>query len=261
ELKMLRVIERLEQSSLLDIVATFLGAHVVPKDVSRQAYLDWLTGDALTETRPYARFFDVFCEEEAFSAQETEQLLKAAAKAGFRLKAHVGQFHSLGGARIAAELGAVSVDHCEHLSEAEIKAMAAAGTIAVLLPGASLFLGREQYADARRLIEAGVPVALATDFNPGSCPCFSMQMILALACLKLRMTPAEALTAATLNAAYAIDLGHRLGSLEPGKQADLAIWGVERLELLPYHFGCNLLQAVVKNGRVIHGPDFFAEDL
>ncbi|MDZ7316043.1 MAG: imidazolonepropionase [candidate division KSB1 bacterium] len=261
ELKMLKVIDKLGKNGPLDIVGTFLGAHVVPKNISRQAYLDWLTGDALEETRPYARFFDVFCEQEAFSAQETERLLRAAANAGFRLKAHVGQFHSLGGAHIAAELGAVSIDHCEHLSDAEIKAMAAAGTIAVLLPGASFFLGREQYANARRLIEAGVPVALATDFNPGSCPCFSMQMILALACLKLQMSAAEALTASTLNAAYAIDLGDRLGSLEPGKQADLAIWQVERLELLPYHFGCNLLYAVVKNGRIILGPDFFKEDL
>ena len=250
ELKLLRVIERLQHTHAVDVVAAFLGAHIVPSDQARQDYLDWLSGSALETAKPYARFFDVFCEQEAFSIQETERLLRAARAAGFRLKVHAGQFYSLGAAGLAADLGAVSVDHCDHLGNDEIEKMSRAGTVAVLLPGATFFTGSPTYADARTLIARGVPVALATDFNPGSCPCFSMQMIVALACLKMRMTAAEAVVAATINAARAIDKGEEVGSLEPGKKADLIILNIDSVEQLPYHFGVNLVYRVIKTGRV-----------
>jgi imidazolonepropionase len=250
ELKMMRVIRRLQNSGLSDVVATFLGAHIVPWDQPREAYLRWLCDEAPALAKPYARFFDVFCEEEAFSFKETERLLNAALRAGFRLKIHAGQFHALGAAGLAADLGAVSVDHCDHLADEEITRMRRSGTIAVLLPGAAFFTGGT-FADARGLIDASVPVAVATDFNPGSCPCFSMQMMIALACLKMKMSAAEAITAATINAAWAIDKGKEVGSLEPGKKADLLIMGIENAEQLPYYFGVNLVHRVIKAGKVV----------
>ncbi|RPH98271.1 MAG: imidazolonepropionase [Calditrichaeota bacterium] len=250
ELKMLTVIQRLQQRHSLDIIATFLGAHVAPLDQPREDYLRWLSNQALHLAKPTARFFDVFCESEAFTLAETEMLLLAARSAGFRLKVHAGQFHALGAAGLAARLGAVSVDHCDHLAADEIKAMAQAGTIAVLLPGAAFFGGHGAYADAQRLIREGVPVALATDFNPGSCPSYSMLMMIALACLQMKMTPAQAITAATVNGAHALDR-EDIGSLEPDKQADVIILDVQSPQQIPYHFGVNLINRVIKKGHVV----------
>jgi imidazolonepropionase len=250
ELKLLRVISRLQKNHPSDVVATFLGAHIVPDDQKRGDYLNWLCEKAPALVKPYARFFDVFCEEEAFSLKETERLLNAARRAGFRLKVHAGQFHALGASGLAADLGAVSVDHCDHLADDEITRMRRSGAIAVLLPGAAFFTDGD-FADARGLIDPGVPVAVASDFNPGSCPSFSMQMMITIACLKMKMTAAEAITAATINAAWAIDKGEQVGSLEPGKQADLLIMDIQNAEQLPYYFGVNLVHRVIKAGKVI----------
>lgn len=248
EFKLLQVIADLQRRHRVDIVPTFLGAHIVPKETDRKEYIRWLCEEAAA-IKPLAHFFDVFCEQEAFSYAETEQLLHAARAAGFRLKIHAGQFNSLGAAGLAADLGAVSVDHCDHLSDDEIRRMQQNGTVAVLLPGATFFTGSTHFPDARTLIEHNVAVAVATDFNPGSCPCFSMQMMVALACLKMKMTVGQAITAATINAAWAIDMGKEVGSLEPGKKADVVILDIAKPEQLPYHFGVNLVHRVIKAGQ------------
>jgi imidazolonepropionase len=250
EYKLLQVIAELQRRHSVDVVATFLGAHVVPQDTERREYIQWLCNEA-PALIPLAHFFDVFCEQEAFSYSETEQLLHAARAAGFRLKVHAGQFNSLGAAALAAGLGAVTVDHCDRLSDDEVSSMQRNGTIAVLLPGATFFTGGTVFPDARKLIDHNVAVAVATDFNPGSCPCFSMQMMVALACLKLKMTVSEAIAAATINAAWAIDMGQEIGSLEPGKKADVVILNIEKPEQLPYHFGVNLVHRAIKASKTM----------
>ncbi len=248
ELKMLRVIRRLQQSHVLDIEASFL-AHVVPPDRERKEYIQWLCTQALVIARSYARFFDVFCETEAFSRKETELLLRAAQNSGFEVKVHAGQFHSLGVVSSAVDLHAVSVDHCDHLEEHEIESLSRGNTVAVLLPGTVFHTGDSAYADGGRLIDRGVPVALASDFNPGTSPCFSMPMMIALACRKMNLTPQQAIAAATVNAACALGRD-RIGSLEAGQQSDLVILDIEKPEELPYYFGVNLVYRTVKRGRV-----------
>lgn len=253
EEKILRVVARLRQEGPLDIVATFLGAHAVPSGVDREAYIDWLTGDALRRYRNSAEFWDVFCEEGAFTREESLKILIAARGAGYGLKIHAGQFTDCGAAGAAAMLGCVSVDHCDHVSDEQLLTMEKKGTIAVLLPGVTFYLGGAVYPGARRFIDSGVPVALATDFNPGSCPSYSMQMMIALACLEMKMKPEEAITAATANSAWAINRGDSVGSLEPGKKADCIILDIEKPSQIPYFFGVNLVTTVIKNGRVIWG--------
>jgi len=252
EVKMLRVINHLAVDHPLDIVPTFLGAHIVPFDMERREYTQWLQQEALPRFRPLAQFCDVFCEEEAFTLEEMVHILQTARELGYGLKAHVGQFHDLGAAGAAAVLGAVSVEHLDHVSQKDIEKLKRAGTIAVLLPGASFFTGGKSYPDARKLIENGVPLALATDFNPGSCPGFSMQMMIALACIEMKMTAAQAICAATINAAWSIGLGEQVGSLKAGKQADVILLNIETPEQLPYYFGGNLVATVIKNGKVIY---------
>jgi imidazolonepropionase len=228
--------------------------------MAREAYLDWLSGDSLKAFALQAEFFDIFCEEGAFDLEETKDLLSRAKAAGFKLKAHVGQFNDLGAAGEAAALGAVSCDHLEAVSDAQLSAMRDAGTIAVLMPGVPFFLNTGEYPDARRIIDAGVPVALATDFNPGSSPCLSMQMVVALAVLRCGMTVEEALTAATVNSAFALGRGGRLGRLTPGQQADLIFLDVDTPAKIPYHFGANLVSFVIKKGEVLFRDSWRFED-
>jgi imidazolonepropionase len=171
---------------------------------------------------------------------------------GFDLKIHAGQFSSIGAAALAAELGAASADHLDHATADEIRALAGSGTMATLLPGAVFHLGLDRYAPARQMIDAGAAVALATDFNPGTSPTYSMQMILSLACAQMRMTPAEALTAATINGAHAIRSADHCGSLEAGKNADLVLFNVPDYREIPYHFGVNLVAMTIKRGRVLY---------
>ncbi len=250
ELKMLEVAQRLTGDDLPRVVATYLGAHVVPTDhtADREGYLRLVEKTATEiKERGLARFFDVFCEQEAFTLAETSRLLTLARALGFGLKLHAEQFTASGAAALGAKLGAVSVDHLEHMEAAGLAALAGARKppVAVLLPAVAFHLGLSAYAPARELIAAGVPVALATDFNPGSAFNPSMPMVIQLACRQLKMTVAEAIVAATINAAYALGLGDETGSLEPGKRADIIICEIPDHRWLGYAFGWNPVETVV----------------
>ena len=253
ELGLLKIIARLKESQPVDIVPTFLGAHAFPKEYrERKAdYIQLILGMlARVKNEGVAEYCDVFVEVGAFSPSEARTILEEAMKQGLKLKLHAGEFNDIGGAELGAELGAASIDHLDCISERGMELMAEKKTIGVLLPGVPFHLMTNKYAPARRLIEAGVPVALATDFNPGSCPTFSMQMIIALACRQLKMTPAEAINAATINGAYALDRGAQVGSIEVGKKADIIVLDIPRHQQLPYWFGLNLVATVVKNGVI-----------
>lgn len=252
ELKILKAIHNLKKTHPLDIVPTFLGAHAVPLEYRQvpDRYVDSVC-DMLPKARPYADFCDVFCDEGAFSAEQSEKILKTAKAMGFGLKIHTNEFRNVGGIPLAGKLGVVSADHLDNIEHRDIVKLKKEGVLCVLLPGVPFFLMRNTYAPGKRLLEAGVPVALATDFNPGTCPCGNMQMMIALACLKLGMTPAQAINAATINGAHAVGMAHRLGSIEAGKQADLIILDVLDYNHLPYYFGTNHVTAVVKKGKLV----------
>ncbi len=255
ELKMLRVISELADTHVVDIVPTFLGAHEFPDEWrdDREGYVDHLIDDMIpaVAAEKLARFCDVFCEEGVFTVEQSRRVLTAARAHGMEPKLHADELHSFGAAELAAELEAASADHLVCVSDEGMAALAASGVVAVLLPGTTLSLGGAAFAPARRMIDAGVPVALATDCNPGSSMTESMQIILALASMMLRMTPEEALVAATVNAAAALRAGDVLGSLAPGRQCDAVIWEVDDYRAIPYHYGVNLVAAVVKRGSVV----------
>ena len=259
ELKMLRVTSELEDTHVVDVVPTFLGAHEFPDEWrdDREGYVEHLIDDMMpaVAAEKLARFCDVFCEEGVFTVEQSRRVLTAARAHGMEPKLHADELHAAGGGELAAELKAASADHLVCVSDDGIAALAASGVVAVLLPGTTLSLGRTGFAPARKMIEAGVPVALATDCNPGSSMTESMQIILALASMMLRMTPEEALVAATVNAAAALRAGDVLGSLTPGRQCDVVIWEVDDYRAIPYHYGVNLVAAVVKRGSVVvsHG--------
>ena len=252
EEKILDVVHALEREHCMDFEITYLGAHTVPKGVDRKAYLQWLKGESLIRFQKKARFFDVFCEDGAFSHEETMELLIAAQNAGFSLKLHAGQFNDLSVCSPAAELGTVSIDHLDHISDDQLQTMARHQCVGVLLPGVPFFLQTGVYPDAKRFRQHGTPFALATDFNPGSCPSFSMQMMITLAVLKCHATLEEAICASTYNAACALKLGDRLGRLEKGMQADILVLDMEDYFELPYYFGGNLTHMVIKNGLQVH---------
>lgn len=251
ELKMLRAIRRLGEELPLTLVPTFLGAHAFPPEVSREDYIRRVVEEMIPVVAGtgLARFCDVFCDQGFYTVEEARTILLAARAAGLGVKIHADELAWVGAAELAGELSATSAEHLLHVSQSGIEAMAHAGTVAVLLPGTAFVLD-EPWPPARDLIAAGVPVALGTDFNPGSSPVASLPLILALAVLRMGMSPAEALVAATLNAAAAIGLADRVGSLEPGKQADLVVWDAESYEEIPYWIGQNLAWAVVARGRV-----------
>jgi imidazolonepropionase len=254
ELGLLKIIARLKESQPVDIVPTFLGAHVFPKEYGERKadYIQLILGMlARVKTEGLAEYCDVFVEVGAFSPSEARTILEEAKKQGLKLKLHAGEFNDIGGAELGTEMRAVSVDHLDYISERGMKLMAEKKTIGVLLPGVPFHLMTDKYAPGRKLIETGVPIALATDFNPGSCPTLSMQMIIALACRQLKMTPAEAINAATINAAYALDRGDQVGSIEVGKRADIIVLDIPNHRQLPYWFGVNLVAKVVKNGVII----------
>ena len=249
ELKTLRLLEKLNGDPL-DIVPTYLGAHIVPPEYRGQpdAYIDWITAEMMPKIRRrrLARFVDIYCDDGAFTLDQSRRYLGCARLMGFGLKIHAEQFAHTGAARLAVELEAVSADHLEQAGEEDIRALAQSNTIATLLPGSVFHLGLRTYAPARALIEAGAAVALATDFNPGTSPTYSMQMVLSLACTEMRMTPAEAITAATINGAHALRLADRVGSLEPGKQGDLLVLNASDYRELPYYFGTNNVRTTIK---------------
>jgi imidazolonepropionase len=255
EIKCLEVIAQLNAEGPVELVPTFLGAHAVPPEFrhDREGYLRLLTEEMLPEIsrRRLAEFCDVFCEKDVFSLTESERILTKARQLGLQLKLHADELSPLGGAELAARLGAVSADHLLCITEAGVEALAASGTVATLLPGTAFFLG-VAYAPARRLIERGVAVALASDCNPGTCPTENLPLVGAMACTQMKMLPAEAITALTLNAAAALGRADRVGSLEAGKQADLIICDVPSYRHLFYHFGVNHVWRVIKRGRVVH---------
>jgi imidazolonepropionase len=255
ELKSLHVLASLREHSRLEIVPTFLGAHAVPREHanSRAAYVAEIVEGMIPRVAKegLAQFCDVFCEEGYFTVEEARTILRAAKDAGLGLRIHSEEFSRSGGARLAAEMGAQSADHLQWVDDADIEVLRRAGTVATLLPGTSFNLGLGQYAPARKLIAAGVPVALATDFNPGSCFTLNMQLILAIACTQMRMTPAEAITAATINGAYSLGIADRLGTLEEGKQADIVLMDVSDYRELPYFFGINHCVVTIKKGNIV----------
>ena len=265
ERKTLRAIRALNGKPL-DLAATYLGAHVVPPEYEGRAdeYVEWICTYLMPKIRRrnLARFVDVYCDRGAFSLAQARRYLECARDLGFMLKIHADQFSTTGATQLAVELNAVSADHLEHSGEEEIRALADSDTVATLLPGSVFHLGLDRYAPARKLIDAGAAVALATDYNPGSSPTYSMQMILSLACAGMRMSPAEALVAATINGAHAMRAATRAGSIETGKDADLVIFNVPDHREIPYHFGVNLVAMTIKKGRVLYreGPIEWQED-
>jgi len=255
ELKILRAIATLRPKSRLEIVPTFLGAHAIPEEHedSRQVYVERLIREmipSVTRER-LAEFCDVFCDVGYFTVDEARAILQAARASGLGLRIHAEELAHSGGARLAAELGARSADHLEWVDDEDIRALSQSGTVATLLPGTAFNLGLAKYPPARKLIEAGVPVALATDFNPGSCFTLNMQLILSIGCSQMRMTPAEAITASTINGAYSLGLSERLGSIEEGKQADIALMDVADYREIPYYFGVNHCVMVIKKGQIV----------
>jgi len=255
EIKSLEIIRRLNDHEAIDLFPTFLGAHEVPDEYRerRGEYVKLVIEEMIPAVaeRKLALFCDVFCEEGVFSVEESRAILTAAKRAGLGLKLHADELKSTGGAELAVELAAVSADHLGYVSERGIKMLAASDTVAVLLPGTSFALGLEVTAPARKMIDAGVVVALSTDCNPGSSMTESLAMIMTLAALKLRMTTAESLAAVTVNAACAIGMGGKLGQLEAGFPADLTVWDAHDYRELPYHYGVNLVEKVIKKGKVV----------
>jgi imidazolonepropionase len=258
ELKMLRVIRRLAESQPVGVVPTFLGAHEFPDEWrnDRDGYVGHVIYDMIPAVAEehLARFCDVFCEEGVFSVEQSRAILDAGRSHGLIPKLHADELHASGGARLAAEVGARSADHLVCVSEDEVDALARSEVAAVLLPGTTLSLGGTRFAPARTLIDAGVPVALATDLNPGSSMTESMQIIMSLGSMMLRMSPEEVLTAATVNAAYAIGEEGSVGALTPGRLCDLVVWEVDDLRAIPYHYGVNLARTVVRRGAVVWPP-------
>jgi len=254
ELKILRVIKRLNQLHAVDVVPTFLGAHAIPREYKSnpQEYVRLIIEKMipLVAEKRLAEFCDVFCERGVFSLEQSRRVLVAGKRCGLKLKVHADEMSKLGGADLATDVGAVSAEHLLFSSDDGIKAMARKGVIAVLLPAAAFNLMVERYADARKMIDFGVPVALGTDFNP-SCWVENQQLVTAFACHFMKLTPAEAITAVTINAAHAVGRASEVGSLEVGKKADIIVLDVPNHKFLGYRFGVNLVDKVVKNGRIV----------
>lgn len=254
EERMLRVIRELAEDPerKVDVVSTFLGAHAVPEEYKGRTaeYVDLIIKEMLPRFRDMAEFCDIFTEKNVFELEDSRRLLEAAREAGYKLKMHADEIVSLGGAELAADLGAVSADHLLHVSDEGIRRMAEAGTVATLLP-LTAFALKEEFAPARKFIDAGCTVALATDLNPGSCFSGSIPLTIALACIYMKMSVEETLTALTLNGAAAIDRADRIGSIEAGKQGDVVILHFDTLDALPYYVGMNCVDVTIKNGIIL----------
>ncbi|MGA8038364.1 MAG: imidazolonepropionase [Candidatus Acidiferrales bacterium] len=256
ERKILMLQAELHQEQSIDIHSTFLGAHVVPNEYKKraEAYVElvakkWIPAVALSGL---AEFCDVFCDRGAFTVAQSRKILKAGRAAGLVPRIHAEQLTNTGAARLAVEVEAASADHLEKLTGGDIRALAASNVVCTMLPGCCFHLGLAQYGPARQLIDAGAIIGLATDFNPGTSPTLSMSVILSLACNQLRMTPAEAISAATINPAYSLRVHDRIGSLEVGKYADFAAFDVADYREIPYYFGVNLCSLTMKRGAIIH---------
>ncbi|MDI6740380.1 MAG: imidazolonepropionase [Candidatus Edwardsbacteria bacterium] len=265
EIKILEVIRDLNKTQPVELISTFMGAHEFPEEfrktkaeskneIDREGYVKLICEEMIPQVAELklAEFCDVFCDQGVFTPAEAEGILETASNHGLIPKIHADELASAGAAEIAAKVRAISAEHLLHPSRAGLELMKDAGTIAVLLPGTSLTL-KKHYAPARKMVEMGIPIALATDHNPGSCTIENMPFIIGLACLYLGLSPAEAICAATYNAACAVDRGDRIGSVEVGKQADLLVLDIPNYHYLPYHFGVNYVMTVVKNGKIVVG--------
>jgi len=251
ELKILRVMQRLKQEFSLEIVPTFLGAHAVPRDARADEYVDVVIKEMLPRvtSEKLAEFCDVFCERGYFDIEQSRQILTAAKKLGLKLRIHADQLTNSGGAKLAAELKATTADHLEKTDEQGIALLKSAGVQPVLLPGSVYALGSTSYPRAREMIDTGLAVIIATDFNPGSSPSPVMPMMLSLACTQMKMSPAEAITASTINAAYSLGCGDKIGSLEPDKLANFSIFDCEDYRELAYWFGFSRAHSVYVRGE------------
>lgn len=256
ELKMLRVNKKLNESHRIEVVSTFLGAHAIPDEYKGRAgeYIEMLCNDVLpvVKAEGLAEFCDIFCEDEVFDVEQSRRMLSAAQALGLHPKIHADEIEEIGGASLSGEIGAVSAEHLIATGEKGMASMAKGGVIADLLPATSFYLNKT-FAPARRMIELGIPVAIASDFNPGSCPSLNLQLAMSMGYIKYRMTPEEVLSAVTVNAACSIGREKLVGTLEEGKQADIVIWDAPDMEMLVYRFGSNLAKTVIKKGEVVRG--------
>jgi len=263
ELKMLATIEKLDALHSIDLIPTFLAAHAIPPEFNSDsdAYTDLICTEMLPAAWSWYEkshfynnvpfFADVFCEKNAFSLDQSKRVLNAARSLGFHLKAHVDEFTNLGGSRAAVEMNAVSIDHLDTISDDEISILAASETVGVITPTVNFNFGSAHFADARKLIDSGCAVAISTDYNPGSAPCPSQPLAMAIACRYQNLLPAEAFNAATINAAHAVGLGDKIGSLEIGKRADMLILDTHDYREIAYEFGSNLVAGVFKSGKQV----------
>ncbi|GAA0893461.1 imidazolonepropionase [Fulvivirga kasyanovii] len=255
EIKMLRVAKRIGESSPLKVKTTFLGAHAIPKEYSdRNDYIKLIKEEMIPAIAEegLADYIDAFCEKGFFTPEETEDIMEHGKKFGMKPKIHANQLHISGGVQVGVKTGAVSVDHLEAMGEEEIKALQGTHVMPTLLPGAAFFLGTS-YPPARDMLNAGLPLALATDYNPGSAPCGNMPLMLSLACIKMKMTPEEAINAATINTAYALELQGEYGSITKGKVANVFITNeMPSYAFMPYAFGSNLVHTTILNGEIIN---------
>lgn len=250
EIKILKVQKKLNSIHPVEIVSTFMGAHAIPKEYCFNDYVDIVINEMIPKTKGLATFCDVFCERGFFTKKQSKEILEAGKKHGLTPKIHADELYDTGGAALAAEIGAISADHLLLSNYYGLKKMAEKNVIGVLLPATPFSLMQKKYAPARKMIDLGVPVALATDLNP-NCWNENMQFIIQLACIKMKMTPAEAITASTFNAACAIGLNNKIGGIEKGKQADIIILDCPSYKFIPYHFGINLVETVIKKGKIV----------
>lgn len=252
EIKQLKVSHKLDETHPIDLVHTFLGAHAIPKEYkdNNKKYIDILISDMMPKAKELAEFCDVFCEEGVFSIEETELILTKAKDFGFKLKIHADEIESLGGAELSAKLKCTSADHLMAASKEGMQMLAKNNVIANLLPATSFNLNKD-YANARKMLESNVAIALSSDYNPGSCPSENLQFVMQLGCVGLKMTPNEVLNAVTINAACAIDRQSEIGSVEIGKKADLVLFDAPNVEYLMYHFGINHVEKVYKGGVLV----------
>lgn len=252
EVKQLEVMKRLNEAHSVEVVSTFMGAHAVPEEYRGRAdeYMEYLCEEVMPYVAQHqlAEYCDIFCEDAVFDVEQSRRYMLRAAELGFGLKIHADEIEEIGGSQLAGEMKAISAEHLIAVGEKGMSAMRKGGTTAMLLPATSFYLDKT-YAPARRMIELGIPVAIASDFNPGSCPSLNLQFAMNLGYLKYKMRPEEVLTAVTINPACAIGRGDKVGTLEVGKQADIVIWNAPDLEMLCYRFGSNLTKAVIKNGK------------
>ncbi len=254
EVKMLQVLKKLNEEHPMDVVATFMGAHAVPDEYKDRPddFIDMLCEEVMpyVKAQGLAEFADIFTEDSVFNYAQSKRYLERAKALGFGLKVHADEIEAIGGSQLAGEMGAVSCEHLISIDEKGLEALAKGGVTAMCLPATSFYLGAD-FAPARKMIELGIPVAAASDFNPGSCPSLNLQFVMNLACIKYKMLPEEVLTAVTVNPACAIGRGDRVGTLEKGKQGDLVIWDAPDMDMLCYRFGSNLALQVIKKGELV----------